>query len=453
MKNQKDIDQFFQDKFTDLGQPDPTNDWSAMESMLDGDKSGAVLFKKRYVVVIALLFLLSAGFFFTRNKEESQTLVDSNRSEIPLNNQINTASEKTIKAINTIAESNTVLAEHNNSSSKNEAISENELAVNDDNTEGLGSEIESNPPHHAEAIPEQNNIASPSLIDLDTSGIDLIKRPNFKLDLNPLEIVSNYFLNGVIWKEAIVPTFDEFFINRNAKTKFGVSPYIGMVNYSKEKPKQSGSLSETTQPSMSYGVQAYAKRGKWNLRLGINYLQLEEKINFQEESYNTSYDTSIVLVTRNFETTEHGKTTALVKKVIVGTSDTTVQTVCLNCQTRFSYIEIPVALQYEWGKSRLKYFAEAGFGVSFLKKADGFYSTELISTDKGNEYIVKEITNADMNKRLWSTNARLGLKYKLYSNLGVYGSYGYKYYHTSAMKSYNQRPSLEVVEFGLEINF
>jgi hypothetical protein len=222
--------------------------------------------------------------------------------------------------------------------------------------------------------------------------------------------------------------------------------------YEREKPVSVKPLSETPLTSLTYGLDLFAKRNSWGFKLGVHGLNFEEIVNYQDESHTTTYDTSFVLVKRNFETSSHGKTIALVKKVIEGTTDTTVVPLCTNCKTVFSYIEIPLSVQREWGWYRFKFFAQSGIGVSFLQKAKGMYSTDLVVMDKGSQYEIDDLLKSDLNKTLFSTSFKLGLSYAVSSKFAVFGSYGYRFQRTSLMKAYVQKPTLRALIFGVEIN-
>lgn len=239
-----------------------------------------------------------------------------------------------------------------------------------------------------------------------------------------------------------------------AKWQFGVSPFALVNKYKRNKPEGYFANSEKPLNSVSIGLLAFAKYKHLNFSIGINNLNLAERTNYTSTQYTYLHDTSYMLIKRNYETTPNGKTTALVKETITTTTDSTQVINCANCIAKFQYIQVPMAVQYTYGFGRVIYFVEGGVALSFLRKTSGLYTVSGNGNNENNmDYTIANLSKTHANKMLISTNAKLGLKYRINTKLNVFGSYGISIFQQSMLKSYNQKAQLQQLQLGLEIGF
>ena len=99
-------------------------------------------------------------------------------------------------------------------------------------------------------------------------------------------------------------------------------------------------------------------------------------------------------------------------------------------------------------------FVEGGVSLSFLRKTSGLYSVSGITNKEGYmDYQIGELSKSHASKTLWSTHARLGLKYRLNPKTSVFGSYGASYFQQSMLSSYKQKAQLQQIQFGMEFGF
>lgn len=205
------------------------------------------------------------------------------------------------------------------------------------------------------------------------------------------------------------------------------------------------------QNAYRYGINGAAYKNNWKINLGLGATQMREQNTYVAQEYSYTYDTSYALVDRNFDQTPTGRNRALIaQKVEVSSVDSTEYAICESCKTTFSYIDIPLSVQYQFGKSRMKFIGEIGGGLSILTRANGYYTLAHTLGENGS-YEVGPVEKTDLNRVLYNGNAALGLSYRINSKLTMYSSYGMRWYQTSMTKNYEQVPILRGIRIGVEL--
>jgi hypothetical protein len=429
MKNKINVDRFFKEKFSNLGQPDASQDWMAMEKMLNQQSKKAIYLRWSAVI---LLLLVAFGTWFSFDKYKSTQIASRE-----LKNSASIIEQKT-----------------SSNSAAPAPITNNTESASIPNHKTPSSTIVISPPHRKlektiekEAIPQSDIEVS---IIPNESEIRNEKASELTWNLNSKKQFL-LFENEVVSLSKKNTT--ELFLPYS-KWQFGLAPFMGLNTYKRSKPKSDAIASESPLNNWNLGLVAYAKYGNWNIRLGINNLNLTEKTNYKQTQYSYVYDTSFALIKRNYETTLNGKTTALVKETITTTTDSTEVVNCPDCLAKFQYFQVPLSAQYTFGKKRLLCFVEAGVSLSFLRKASGLYSASGSTNKEGEmEYQISELSKSNVNKTLLSTHARLGLKYRLTTKTSVFGSYGLSYFQQSMLTSYSQKAQMQQIQLGLEFGF
>lgn len=241
-----------------------------------------------------------------------------------------------------------------------------------------------------------------------------------------------------------------------------ISPYVGYINYFKNAvvPKttydRENNLGKSNaEASYNYGLNIGFKRGKWMLSSGIGMLHLKEKTYYTETNDAYTYVTAPRISNSAYTTTPRGTRVALItQENIDSTLVSTTDQVCEGCDVSFNYISVPLNLQYNFGKDRLRYFVEAGLSASFLQKAKGNYAIPAIIPNDSvflpNTPIVSLANGEEVSKMLLQANAAIGVKFWLSPKWNLWTSYGYGMGLNSMLSIYEQKPTIQNLRVGVE---
>ena len=293
-----------------------------------------------------------------------------------------------------------------------------------------------------------------------SDGFELLVKPKFQevISARPTELLNIPYE----FTPAGAQKLD--FLHSPKKRKFAVflSPYAGYVNYRKNEalPKlasdfESNLGKSVMQTSFNYGLNVGVKRGNWMLTSGLGIVSLQEKTYYTESEEEYSYIQSPKISDINYTTTPRGTRVALVtQQTIDSTLSVTTRQVCEGCEVSFDYVSVPLNLQYNLGKRRLRYFAEVGVSASFLTSARGTYAT--LKNANGHLTVLPSVqlvdlsTSDDIAKMLLYGNAAVGAKFWLTSKWCLWTSYGYGRGLNSMLGSYEQKPTIQNVRVGME---
>ena len=254
------------------------------------------------------------------------------------------------------------------------------------------------------------------------------------------------------------------FLSYPSKKKFSIylSPYAGYVNYAKNAmipediTDEEGNLGKSNaQNSYNYGLNVGVKRGKWMLSSGIGVLRLKEYTNYTETSEAYTYTTAPRISNNRYATTPRGTRVVLITQQNVdSTLVSTTNQVCEGCGVSFNYISVPLNLQYNFGKNRLRYFAEAGLNTLILQKAKGNYALpqpmQADSIAVPGTSIVALANSEEVSKIVLQANAAVGVKLWLTPRWNLWSSYGYGLGLNSILSSYEQKPRNQYLRLGVE---
>jgi hypothetical protein len=254
------------------------------------------------------------------------------------------------------------------------------------------------------------------------------------------------------------------FLKNPTKRKFAfyVSPYAGYLNYTKNTVLSENASDEhnnlgksNTENAYNYGLKVGVKKGNWLLNSGLGMLSLKEKTYYTESQEEYTYVTAPRISKNDFAFTPRGTRVALITQENVdSTLLSSANQICEGCEVSFNYVSVPLNLQYNWGKKRLRYFAEAGVTTSFLVSAKGDYAllknADVDITVLPTTEIADLSTSEDVAKILLQANAAVGAKYWLTPRWNVWTSYGYGMGLNSMLGSYKQKPTIQNLRVGLE---
>jgi hypothetical protein len=200
--------------------------------------------------------------------------------------------------------------------------------------------------------------------------------------------------------------------------------------------------------ALVYGINISAQKNRWKFTTGFGMISLQQKTNYSITTTEKTYSYKKKLLDRNYIISPRGTYIALIGDVIAdSTFSTSQQDVCPDCTAKFDYWSVPLQLNYQtMSRGRLSYFGGIGINIDILKKANGLYTA---STTNG----TLDVSYLDENlaaKSLMRINGSIGLRYELTKSWGLWSSYNYGYGVKSMLNSYDQIPSTNMIQLGLE---
>jgi len=482
------IDDIFKKGLDGKGMEYSDASWAAMEGMLGGKKVGFIARYKLLLGLGSVLLISSVVLWYFINQNKANMV---NTPFVVAYNEENTAKNETpiyVDPTNTDYESRKVLATEESStplSNKGIAIVAAQASVprtsktadkqktgtvRVDDSKGKSSD---NTTAGVTTIDATDNgfrnyepLAVSTLGNTQTTSIDVKSssetETQVKPDFQDVIRTNGIGINGFGYEVSANGAEHLDFLKTPTKKKFSfyVSPYAGYVNYTKNAvlPKyvsdeESNLGKSNTENAYNYGLNVGVKKGNWMLSSGLAMLSLREKTYYTESQEEYTYVTAPRISNAEYTTTPRGTRVALItQEKVDSTLLSSTNQICEGCNVSFNYVSVPLNLQYNLGKKRLRYFAEAGVTTSFLVSAKGDYAilknadiTVLPSTE-----IVDLSTSEDVAKILLQANAAVGAKYWLTPRWNLWNSYGYGMGLNSMLGSYKQKPTIQNVRIGLE---
>ncbi|MDB4107578.1 hypothetical protein OAD66_07170 [Bacteroidia bacterium] len=294
--------------------------------------------------------------------------------------------------------------------------------------------------------------------EVNSVSTEQVSEENITLTAMSMDEIEWYVTDHLPSKVSVLPS------PKTKKFGLNLSPYMGMVNYTKNvvlpeySSEEGDNLGKSnTQRSFNYGLNIGINRGRWMLSSGLGYLSLREKTNYIQTREDVTYTTAPKIINKSFTRTPRGTRVALIAQQNV--DSTTVRTsypLCEDCEVSFNFVTVPIQLQYTFGKSRLRYFAKTGLTASFLNNAKGTYATlkntNVDITIMPTPQLIELSESNDVTKVLLQANASLGTKYWITTRWNVWSSYGCGLGLNSMLLSYEQKPKLNIIRIGVEYN-
>ena len=454
----KKIDEIFKDGLDKNGLEFSENYWNQMESILDKDP---ILKKKRKVGMLWVLAMLIGlgGLGYS-----IYSIQGNQKNSIAQNDQ-----GSDIKVSRIVQE---------RASSEEELISDiqiEEKASYENKVNAIEEEIAQSPNKSmVQAFNRKQNVHENKQDQLNINteketNTEMVENLNFLTSrkdelssserVSPLDFSQVTKIDGIGIKPLETNQIPSYLVPINLQNKvlkyhkfwsFYLLPVLELVN--NKEPIYNGLESdqkskERMENTLSYGLHLAAKKGNLAFKLGINLNEFASISNYTKEIDEYAFSSRRILVNRNFKSDGNGGFIALVENRIDSTfTGTRTEVECKDCKTKASYVSIPLSVQYELKQKRFTYFGELGFTASFLNSQKGNYITV-----EGNQVFIKDLSNSnELNKVVYSADARIGIKYPVLRNVNLWGSYGYNFGLSSMTKTYTQKVNSNRTQIGLE---
>jgi hypothetical protein len=510
MKELKNIDRLFQEKFKDFEVAPPEMAWENIEAKLNNKK------KKRRVIPfwfkpVGIAASLLVGFYTFMylnentkiDSKENKNTIESNKDAengssgttkvedvliVPNNSTVtnNESLESLEKNDNLNVKVNSVesLSEKNNTKNGLNPFNKNNIVISDN-----ASKKDKNKSNNNKSIFEKNIVSKDVLSNTNESNKSIKEDPfnnsslvtnNNKSDLNtPLNQIKNNSNRSVIINEkfesnitqdssivaqisdevkALEQLLKEKEVGKNVEekekeSKWGVSTnaapvYFNSATNGSPINTQFAENSKSYASTLSYGVGInYAISKKLSLRTGVNALSLEYNTN------DVSYTTTMKGVTNDgsmLSRNTNGQTVVFVDQTTMSTLSSDVENFVQNNTGRLnqitSYYEIPVELSYK--------LIDKKFGLEFIGGMSSLFlnqnSISLLSN--GLEMEIGQANN--LNRVHFSSNVGIGLKYSFLKSLEVNFNPMFKYQlNTYTDNAGNFKPYFIGLYSGLSYKF
>ena len=422
------IDKLFKDKLANNGLSYTDQHWAGMEKLLDQNKKVVWYSNRKLIAVLAVLAggILASTLWWNSSNSSSQ--------------------ENTTHAIVSIAK-------------------KLEIAKNEIPTHAIDSSLNLiSFPLNLHCLPFNfPNYSMPSC-----GGViypDDYYFGNPPIEINPSQTEDNT-ININLLKSRKVEFYQAFakppfnkipLLFPNKKWHLYAGVYANSKNYTKQlsAEMESKTASQQAMPSNNFGLQLRLQHKNWSVLTGIGQTNLYEQNNFVTSETTWDYTTSYRLIQDEYTETPRGKKVSLIKKEIDSVGTTTNRIDCPNCETKISYINVPLALQYELKRNRVVAFGQVGVNMAILQNAAGLYAVDWVQktpTDDAEMLVLPLEDNLDyLNPKLWQTQATMGLKYRITSQWNIWGNYSVSQSANSVTTKYEQQALLQ--QFGLGIEY
>ncbi len=235
--------------------------------------------------------------------------------------------------------------------------------------------------------------------------------------------------------------------NKPAKEWF-LSPYINYNLFNApvyEAKIASYKQAEQLKSTIGYGLNVKLKMGHWSFVSGLQYNTFKAVANYKVNQRYVSYDTSLKIINYDYSKTILGTRIALLKKFVDSSVTNSSSIVHPNEKIIFSYVGLPLNLQYNLGYKKFSCFVETGLLTQFLIAQKGRY----VQYSGGK--IDFEASSRSKSKMLLNAQFGAGLSYPVYKNISIFTSYSYITNLNSMVNGYNQKMGNNRFCFGFDV--
>lgn len=205
--------------------------------------------------------------------------------------------------------------------------------------------------------------------------------------------------------------------SKNVKRK-KAKLYVGILgNYVMPELKGKSLPYESWESVISPALQLSVRKNHVVITTGIQQLPLRIYTRYPMVSGTTTYDTSRVMVNKNYTQTPRGTRVALLSQRVDSTTTVQTNTECRDCQVKINYLNVPVLMGYSVGRNRLKVQLNAGIQLNLLSTSSGLYALNDATVQLDGKTVLKkaDLASEDVLRKVnVSTGYGLGVNYSLH---------------------------------------
>ncbi|MFV8225294.1 hypothetical protein [Christiangramia aquimixticola] len=466
MKEKKNIDRIFQEKFKDFEKEPSEKVWSSIASKLDEkeEKKPFILpFWAKIGGVAAVLALIMASLFFnndpfSNNNNENPIVIEEPESPKP-NIESDKSSISNTTNSSEVANHNSEEESHEKPGFKNESATITVAQTNSTSAnENRGKYIQKKPEpvahRYKNEIKTVNRISSAGIYSQDqmetssNSGLaNSVPLDSLNMPHNQTESSQNAL--------ALLEQREEKEENKDqniSSKKLQLSTFAAPVFYANtgsgnELSNQFANNKSTSEITFSYGMKiAYQVGSKLKVRTGISKVNMSNRIqdiNYYPTATSQGFD-NLSRVEDNLEIrtglpNEVNSNPAIANNLVTGVYSPG------EINQQFGFIEVPVELEYSVLDNR--------FGMNLIGGVSSlFLDQNRVDLVAGNSITVLGTAN-NINNTSFSTNIGLGLDYKLNNSFGISVEPILKYQFNTFTNVDNVRPLNFGIYSGLNFKF
>lgn len=457
----KDIDKLFENEIKKNQIPYSESHWEAMEALIQKDK------KRKFFIYFTsatlVLTMLTIGVYYgfeSRSKANSYTTVDHSKTS-QLKENTHTSNSKPSTSANSDLEkaSNSYSDKANNLAFDKHTTQEKQVVLQIKNDEQLNLNIEKQDEKVEQIVAvetpevELRNVQSGIIHNSEDQaspmfGTTVRKHLSYPKNLQPF----SYDFNSDQSFVARLNMLDKLLAlhpkdpDKPVKEWY-LSPYVNYNLFAApvyEAKIASYKQAEELKSTLGYGLNVKLKMGHWSFTSGMQYNSFKALANYNIHQRSVSYDTTIKIINYDYSKTNLGTRIALLKKFVDSSVANTNSIINPNEKITFSYIGLPLNVQYNLGYKKLSYFVEAGMLTQFLIAQKGRY----VQYNEGK--VDFGVSRQSQNKVLLNAQFGLGVSYPVFKNISVFTSYNYITNLNSMVNGYNQKLGNNRFNFGFD---
>ena len=479
MKEKKNIDRIFQEKFKDFEAEPHEKVWDNIASKLDKkDKKRPLIIPLWLKVggVAAVLALILASLLFTNNQnsvtgepevvfenpDKSTEVKNSNKDSSEENNKTNTSEEQiAAEEKDDVSENDEINAASNNKSSSNSAITGNEndgfhkiksnnkvksntsintdSAIADKKKKSESSNFTDSNEELVDSEKVTRDNSSGAIAESETTEKDSIKTPSIIEEENALADIEEKKKKEE--DEEVIADLDS---RKMRLSTFAAPVFYKNIGSGNELSNQLSDNSTSSEVTLAYGVKiAYKISNKLKIRTGISKIDINK--NIQDISYSPSamsmgfenispLEDNIEIRDNSPASSENGLPTFGMEE---NNSLTTAIVTPGEINQQFGYIEVPLELEYT--------LIDKQFGLNIIGGGSSLFldnnRVQLISGEMKTD--LGKATN--INNTSFSTNIGVGMDYQLTDQFSISVEPIFKY----QINTFNNVNNVQPVNFGV----
>ena len=413
---------------------DPEDFWPDAEKLLD---QHFVAKKRRRGIIIFLIAFLIGGsltsYFYSTIRVNNQ-VENLEKKNNPVE-KIETAAEKNMDYnIQKNTNNNKISSTNNTSKIENEKVRSNNNVSSSDSKFKKPKQISNNP---TLIVANKNNIQN-SIVALPENKNTIIPNTILRVDKITSELKSSISFVPTIKTIALFEniTLDSISVKFNIKKEkqkrrldliiYGGGIYLDNKLNSESNVTYIQRRNREEQPIIApnFGASVSTGKGKWDLRAGLEFSMLGEKIKYSPFSDGDYYESYGDWQPTQYSYTDSDSTfifgNLYINTTIVTINDSTYQIVTDtvngahydesitngNGTNKFYYIELPIELAYTTFNRNWGFGISAGISPAFLIASDGYYLT-------ADQHQIKKISKKDHTQLHLNGRLNLELSYNI----------------------------------------
>jgi hypothetical protein len=436
MKHEQNIDNLFRDGLKNSGMEYKPEYWQQMETALDKRRKNLLL--RRESSLMILVVLLQAWLYFIPDASSTGQLL----SDLPQRERDHTTELYETHQIEKTEESPENPDEARNKPEQSQMETESFSESSSSDERQVLPAAEANPLQVEDILPAVENDKMMADVVGDESSNDsyqprLWHSSHVKARMPEIPQRSLNFDKSV--SETKSPYFSRWFWHFEPYVSYQKHSYALGSSAPAELKNQEKSLA-----SISYGFDLRLQKSRWSILSGLGIMTLNEQLSYKSSSFTYEIDSHLRVVNWSYGNTPSGNRLILVDWQQDTLSSTEHITECTSCSAQFSFLKIPLKVQYEFPVRIFKMHFGLGLNNHILFKTQGLYSAsdQVVNIDQRPGFV---------NQYMSSGSLELGIRAPLWGPVSYQAAYSIEKSFHSMIGDYRQIPTIQNLKIGLSV--